>query len=114
MKITPELAEIIGIYVGDGYLRYEGKQRELDISGGYEEKEYYDNHVIPLFNKTFGLAIKGRFYPHRRTYGFKTSNRLVLNTFKELGFPSGAKSLTIRVPLEVLNSNDKKVIKCLS
>ena len=53
MKITPELAEIFGIHVGDGYLRYHGRTKELDISGSYEEKSYYDNHMIPLFNKTF-------------------------------------------------------------
>ena len=36
ISLTPDLAEVIGIYVGDGYLRYSGRRKELDISGSYE------------------------------------------------------------------------------
>jgi len=74
-NISPELAEVCGIHAGDGYLRNDGKRKEWDISGNVEEKEYYDNHVIPLFNKTFSLNIKGRFFPHRNTYGFVIRDR---------------------------------------
>jgi intein/homing endonuclease len=109
IKLTPDLAECIGIYAGDGYLRYHGFRKELDISGGYEEQEYYDGHVIPLFNKVFGLNIKGRFFPSRRTYGFWTSDKVVIETFKNLGFPSGAKSLIILVP-DVIKYSENKLI----
>jgi intein/homing endonuclease len=109
IKLTPDLAECIGIYVGDGYLRYHGYRKELDISGGYEEQEYYDDHVIPLFNKVFGLSIKGRFFPSRKTYGFWTSSNVVIETFKNLGFPSGAKSLIIFVP-DVIKYSENKLI----
>ena len=110
MKITPELAEIAGIHAGDGYLRYEGSRKELDISGGYEEKDYYDNHVIPLFNKEFGLSIKGRFFPSRRTYGFRTYNSKPIEKLASLEFPSGKKSLTVKVPKLIYLSKDKKII----
>lgn len=39
IELTPELAEICGIHIGDGYMRRRGKRYELDISGGLEEKE---------------------------------------------------------------------------
>ena len=109
IEITPELAEIIGIYVGDGYLRYEGRRKELDISGSYEEKVYYDNHVIPLFNQEFNLSIKGRFFPSRRTYGFVIRDRFVINKFKEFGFPSGKKSLSVTIPQFILSSKNSEV-----
>ena len=51
---SPDIAEICGIHAGDGYLRNEGYQRELDISGNIDEKEYYDSHVVPLFERVFG------------------------------------------------------------
>ncbi|MDP2906846.1 MAG: hypothetical protein Q8O03_02800 [Nanoarchaeota archaeon] len=49
MLLNSETAEICGIHAGDGYLRNDGRRRELDISGNVEEQTYYDNHVIPLF-----------------------------------------------------------------
>jgi hypothetical protein len=77
MKLTPELAEAIWIHTGDGYLRYIGARKELDISGGYEEKTYYDDHVIPLFNQVFNLNLKEKFFPSRNTYGFVIRDKKV-------------------------------------
>lgn len=68
-KIHKILAEIAGIHAGDGYLRNDGMRREWDIRGSVDEKEYYDKHVIPLFNHVFDLDIKGRFFLPRNTYG---------------------------------------------
>ena len=110
IKITTGLAEVAGIHAGDGYLRYLGKRKELDISGGFDEKDYYDNHVIPLFNKEFGLTLKGKFFHSRRTYGFVIRDRLILNKFKELGFPSGSKTLSVTVPDVIASSHDLKII----
>ncbi len=108
--ITPELAEIIGIYSGDGYLRFIGSRKELDISGNYEEKDYYDTHVIPLFSKFFNVPVKGQFFHSRRTYGFVIRERKVLEIFKELGFISGNKSLSIRILDEIKYSKDITII----
>ncbi len=111
MDINPELAEIAGIHAGDGYMRYIGKRKEFDVSGNYEEKDYYNNHVIPLFNRFFGLKIKGRFFPSRRTYGFRITHPKVLKQLSGLGFPSGTKSLTVRIP-KIISSSRKKEIFC--
>jgi intein/homing endonuclease len=109
ITLTPELAEAVGIYVGDGYLRYAGRRKELDISGNYEEKEYYGSHVIPLFNSVFGLNIMGRYFPSRRTYGFVIRDIGVIEVFKNLGFPSGNKSLSVRIPTSILNNSDPSI-----
>jgi len=61
--LTPEIAEICGIHAGDGHLRKKGN--EFELSGSFEEREYYDSHVIPLFNKVFNLQIKGKFFPSK-------------------------------------------------
>jgi intein/homing endonuclease len=111
MNVNSQLSEIAGIHAGDGYLRYSGRRKELDISGGIDEKEYYDNHVIPLFNKEFNLNLKGKFFKSRNTYGFVVRNRQVIEIFKKLGFPSGKKSTTVRCPKEILNSSDPKILR---
>jgi intein/homing endonuclease len=108
-KMTSQLAEICGIHAGDGYLRNDGKRRELDISGNIEEKSYYDNHVIPLFEKIFDIKIQGKFFPSRSTYGFVVRERNIIQFLHELGFPFGKKSTIVEVPKLILSTNDKIV-----
>lgn len=104
MKFSKELAEICGIHTGDGYLRNDGKRREWDISGNIEERDYYDKHVIPLFNKIFNLNIKGRFFPGRNTYGFVIRDRKTVEfSHGVLDFPYGNK-IEIKIPKFILKN----------
>ena len=110
-EISEELAEICGIHAGEGYmrLRKHGKG-EVDISGHLEEKDYYDNHVIPLFNKECNLEIKGRSFS-RGTYGFVSYQKIVRDKLLEMGFPSKKKSLIVRIPKNILDS-DNELLFC--
>lgn len=109
IKLTPEIAEIIGIHAGDGYLRFRTRNKgEIDISGNVEEKPYYDNHVIPIFNKAFKTKIKGRYFS-RGTYGFVTYNKKIRDYLFSVGFPSGKKSHVVKVPQIILKSKNKKI-----
>ncbi|MBI2499113.1 hypothetical protein HYV88_02625 [Candidatus Woesearchaeota archaeon] len=110
INITPELAEICGIHVGDGYLRGPNKRVELDISGNVEERGYYDENVKNIFKKTFGIDIKCRFFNSRNTYGFVIRDRSINKFMHELGFPYGKKSTTIQVPEVIKTSSDKTII----
>lgn len=109
MLLNSETAEACGIHAGDGYLRNDGRRRELDISGNVEEQTYYNCHVIPLFEKVFNVQIKGRFFPHRNTYGFVVRKPEVIMLVHELGFPYGSKSTKVKVPDFILG--DKSLEK---
>jgi hypothetical protein len=104
MEINQELAEICGVHAGDGYLRNRKNKIELDITGNVEEKEYYSLHVIPLFNKFFGLNLVAKQYV-KGTYGFVTTNNK-FRILNKLGFSYGKKSLTVFVPQPILLSNN--------
>ena len=109
-EMTPELAEICGIHAGDGYLRNDGKRRELDISGSMDEQEYYNCHVVPLFEKAFNIKIVPRFFPCRGTYGFVIRDKSVIEFMHSLGFPYGKKTLTVSVPETILQSRNLDII----
>lgn len=103
--MNAELAEICGIHAGDGYLR-NSPGSELDISGNVQEKEYYDNHVIPLFSDYFDIDITPKFFKGRNTYGFVIRDRKIVEEMHKMGFPYGAKSLIVRVPKAILIADE--------
>ena len=82
--ISTDFAEICGVHAGDGYLRNDGKRIELDLSGNIEEKEHYDEYMIPLFSNYFKLHIKGKFFKSRNTYGFVIRDRGMYKLFLRL------------------------------
>jgi len=98
MLLNSDTAEVCGIHAGDGYLRNDGRRREFDISGNIEEQTYYDKHVIPLFERVFNIKIKGRFFPHRNTYGFVVRIPEIIMLVHDLGFPYGNKSTIVSIP----------------
>jgi len=112
-KLNSYLAEVCGIHAGDGYLRNDGKRRELTIEGSFEEKEYYDKHVVPLFSRVFNIDIKNcKYHPLRGTYGFSIRDIKVIKFMHSLGFPYGKKSLIVRAPCFVFE-NTKLVVPFL-
>jgi intein/homing endonuclease len=109
MELNCELAEICGIHAGDGYMRVRERNKgEVDISGNVEEKSYYDNHVIPLFNQAFGLNMNGKYFS-RGTYGFISYRQEIRDALFKFGFPNGKKSDSVKVPELVLTSEDLKI-----
>ncbi len=110
MELTPEIAEICGIHAGDGYLRTREKNKgEIDISGHIEEKEYYDNHIAPLFNKVFNLKLKAKEFPKRSSYGIVIYQKHVRDSLINLGFPNGKKSELVKVPKQILKNKNKNL-----
>lgn len=61
-------------------------------------------------NNTFNLSLTGKFFPSRGTYGIVVRERAVLERFKEMGFPSGNKSLIIHVPDLIKYSKNQEII----
>lgn len=103
-------AEVCGIHTGDGYLRNDGKRIELEVGGNInEEKKYYDSYVIPLFKRTLGINIKGKFFKSKGTYGFVIREKDIIELFNKVGFPYGKKESKVKVPELIISSNSTEV-----
>jgi hypothetical protein len=67
MNLTPELAEVLGIFAADGSMQ----DSHLCMWGNIkEDKEYYDTIVCPLFSKIFNKNITAHEKKSNSVYGF--------------------------------------------
>jgi hypothetical protein len=104
-RLTPELAEEIGMNIGDGFLS--DKKKEYRLKGNKNEKGYYDYFVKPLYKKLFNLDLNIKEY--ETTYGFELySKAFWLFKNEILGIPAGRKN-NINLP-EIIKVNDKRIL----
>jgi len=114
MKIDEDIAEILGIQIGDGCISENKRYSEIYLGGDItEEKEYHDLWVGPLINQKIMLPIfnKKVFYkehPKVGIYGFHIFDKKVVNFFKNFGLKSGSKK-NVSIPQEILKN--KKLLK---
>jgi len=118
MNLNENLCELFGIFLGDGCLSETARYSEIVIAGDItEEREFYNKHIIPLFNKELAIPlinkeIKGRAYPKVGVYGIYSFNKKLVQEFKKtFNLTSGPKT-NIVIPQNIL-SNKKFLIKVL-
>jgi len=109
--INSEIAEILGAFIGDGWI--ENDKDGLYITGSpTEDKLYYDNHLAPLFSKYFE-CVKPKSFPYWRVYGIASYKKEIIDKCVTLGFQAGPKSLVAEIPKKILNCDNKKVMKAV-
>lgn len=104
-RLTPLLAEEMGMHYGDGFLSK--RRNEYRLKGNKDEKEYYDKHIANLYKTLFGLNLNIKEY--ETTYGFEISSK-ALWEFKNkvLNIPAGRKN-NIDFP-KIINFNNKEIL----
>ena len=99
IKRNRNTAELVGLSFGDGGLTYrsESKRVKFQLRGHLtEDKEHYDNYVIPLFNKEIMNPLFSRdvgivFNKRINFYGISVESVNIERTLNYLGIPSGVK-----------------------
>jgi len=109
--LTEELAEDIGIHIGDGSMYLTGpnlKSYEMRYSGdSTEDKEHYINRIIPLKERLFNKQINGKILNFRgNEYGFVICSKAIFYFYtKIIHIPSGTKTKIAEVPKMIMKSN---------
>lgn len=106
MKIDGDLAELLGMHIGDGCISVNKRYSEYYLGGDLkEEKEYHNEWVKPLFNKKIMIPLYGREvtykeHPKVGIYGFHIFDKKIVEFFNQLGVKSG-KKIKIRIPKSI-------------
>ena len=114
MKIDGDMAEILGMHIGDGCISVNKRYSEYYLGGDItEEKEYHNNWVAPLFNRKIMIPLYNRKvlykeHPKVGIYGFHIFDKKIVDFFNSLGVPSGNK-INIGIPENI--KKDKTLLK---
>ncbi len=102
-KLTPELAEEIGIHIGDGHLS--SNRYRYKLFGNQDESEYYKNFLTGLYQRLYNIKVRlEKRVKDGNIIGFEFCSKPVwLFKTKTLGLITGRKDFVL-VPQLILNS----------
>lgn len=111
-KPSKELAEIIGIMIGDGSLYSSGGDYQVRVTGNVkDEVPYISGHVKKIFEKTFGLKMTVK--SDKSSIRVYNQTKSLVFTLNRYGIPAGDKmSNGIQIP-SWINSNETFLKSCL-
>ena len=100
-----ELAEFMGIMVGDGYMNtYSGNKSYLDIAGDSSlDKDYLLNHASSLIVELFNIKPRIRYLKGQNSMYLSVTSKGLNNYLRLLGFVDGKKG-QIKIPTWILSN----------
>jgi len=110
LKMNSKIAELIGMHVGDGTLYKTNRCLVWELRGALNEKDYYDNNVVPLIQSIFNGKYTAKFRNGGKNgcYGVQVSKIEITSFFLDYGFKYGTKTYTVRIP-EYIKLSPKKI-----
>ena len=105
--LNAEICELIGAFIGDGYLTGSGKTYTFGISGNKQlDEDYLKNHIKPLIKRNFPFTEPRLHYrSDENTLMLSVNSKRFYEFFVSLGFVKGQKSKTVTIP-QVISKND--------
>ncbi|MFH1589412.1 MAG: hypothetical protein ABIB43_02510 [archaeon] len=105
LKITPELAYLSGVLMGDGSINVRKEKHDYEVScvgNPKDEKEFYQNIVSPLIYKLFNKKVEPKHHHKNTTYGVRFwSKEIVEFLTQKLEHPIGKKYNKIKIPTKI-------------
>ncbi|MFH1682260.1 MAG: LAGLIDADG family homing endonuclease, partial [Candidatus Woesearchaeota archaeon] len=110
-KMNVEIAEILGAFIGDGWI--EKRKKGVYIMGNkIEDREYYDKFLAPSFSKVF-LGVIPKEFKSWKVYGIACYKKEVIEKFVSMGFNPGRKATTVIIPPQIIETKDKEIFKAI-
>lgn len=107
VDLSPDLAELLGAYVGDGTMSDNSKgEVVMSIAAGRDAKGWLD-HLADIFDKIFHYHPIPRW--NKNVFKIQIGKNRICKFFKNMGFPVGEKTLTVRTPRIIMNSNNQNI-----
>lgn len=105
-ELDENVALLLGLHAGDGWL-----SDKWGISYGQDDKAMF-LRIMDLVRNVLGVEpIKPVKCPAGRAIMIRSGQPQALAFFRGYGFPQGRKAGTVCVPKQILESNDKGVVK---
>ena len=101
--ISEDLAENVGVLIGDGSIYISNHDYNIVYSGNLvEDRYYFENYLVPLNKRLFNILFKNIIY-HNEFRLYIRSKALLTFYSKAIGLPLGLKS-NITIPRKILRS----------
>ncbi len=107
-EMSSQLAEEIGIHLGDGCLSFNRKY--FSVKTNKKEEDYMVDFLFPLYKRLYNLDLK--LMKLQSVVGFEMYSKALFEfKNKVLGIPYGEKIHRIQVPESVLSTKNKEVYR---
>ena len=108
LKITEDLAELLGAITGDGSISISRKNYRLTICGHSENDfNYLTCHLNHIIYKLLGKKPRLWKFKNKNGIAININSKEVINFLISIGMPYGKKSQTIQIPKIILEGNSK-------
>ncbi|MBS3101526.1 hypothetical protein J4204_05315 [Candidatus Woesearchaeota archaeon] len=111
IKLNREICELIGAFIGDGYLGIYGRKKNqyvIGISGDKKlDEDYLKNYLKPLIKRNFPFTNPKLYYRNdENTLMLRVNSKILHNLFMELGFDNGKKSNVVTIPKKIIENEE--------
>jgi len=113
---SEELAELVGIIIGDGSLYFNKKQDiyQFVMTGHLlNDRRYFEDFLLPLLEKYFGKNFNFKFDKVSKVIRIRSQKRETVKNISELGIPIGNKVRNnVKIPSWIF-ANKKLLRACI-
>ena len=107
VNLNLEICELVGAFIGDGYLSAFGKSQVVVGFAGNAvlDKDYLQNHLFNLIKRNFPFTNpRVRIRNDENTIMLRVYSKDFFSFFLQLGFKPGKKSRTVTIPSLILEN----------